>query len=160
MSNSRSLPSSPLRRAAGALLLSSLAAGATAGAALAADAPVEGYRSPDGRIACVLLQGYDASGNAVACGSRSSSRGVLLTGSGAARATPWNWPATQLGSAFFTARWGRTLFLSGGTAKLTGASTTLHCTFTRPTAVLCLNRSGHGLVVTPARASAVAPLTA
>ena len=143
------------RRLAGALLLPTLAAAP----AVAAPAPVEGYRSPDGRIGCTLLQQYDASGNAVACGTRSGTRGVLLATSGRARATSWSWPATTLGESFLTATWNRTLFLSGGTAKLTGSSTTLRCTFTRPTTVTCLNRTGHGLVVTPKHLATVQPLT-
>lgn len=143
-----------------AALSAAFAATACGSAAAAADDPVEGYRSPDGKVACVLFQDYDAKGDAVACGTKQGSRGVLLTGSGAARSTDWRWPAADLGDKLFAARWGRTLFLSGGTAKLTGTSATLRCTFQRPTSVVCLNRTGHGLVVTPSRTSVVAPLKA
>jgi hypothetical protein len=42
--------------------------------------PVEGYRSADSRVGCVMYQGFNADGNAVKCGRRGSSRGLLLTG--------------------------------------------------------------------------------
>jgi hypothetical protein len=147
------------RRLAGALLLPALAATAAATPALGAQAPVEGYRSPDGHVGCVLLQDYNKAGNAVTCGTRDGVRGVLVPSSGRARATSWRWPATTLGESFLTATWNRTLFLTGGTAKLTGSATTLRCAFTRPTTVTCLNRTGHGLVVTPEHIATVAPLT-
>src|SRR4051812_33316196 len=47
-------------------------------AAVAAQ-PVEGYRSADNRVGCVMYQGFDADGNAVKCGRRGFSRGLLLT---------------------------------------------------------------------------------
>src|ERR1700712_4062136 len=131
----------------------------TAAGAATAPQPVEGYRSPDGRVGCVLFQDYDSHGNAVACGRRTGTRGVLLTGSGAAKAAAWTWPADRLGSDFFTARWDRTLYLSGGTAKTTGSSTTLRCVFRSPAGVQCLNRSGVGLAITSTTIGTITPLT-
>jgi hypothetical protein len=147
------------RRLAGALLPSLTAATAIATPAVAVQAPVEGYRSPDGHIGCTLLQNYNKAGDAVACGTETGTRGILLRSSGRARTTSWSWPATTLGQSFLTATWNRTLFLSGGTAKLTGSVSTLHCTFTRPTTVICLNRTGHGLIVTPQRLATAQPLS-
>jgi hypothetical protein len=112
----------------------------------AAAQPVEGYRSADNRVGCVMYQGFNADGNAVKCGRRGSSRGLLLTGDGAARRATWRWPARQLGSLFFRARPGQTLYLVGGTAKLDGDDSTLRCTFTR-SSVRCLNGSGDGVSV-------------
>jgi hypothetical protein len=108
--------------------------------------PVEGYRSTDNRVGCVMYQGFNNDGNAVKCGRRGSSRGLLLTGDGAARRAAWRWPAQQLGNLFFRARPGQTLYLSGGTAKLDGDESTLRCTFTRRS-VRCLNASGDGISV-------------
>ena len=108
--------------------------------------PVEGYRSADNRVGCVMYQGFNAHGNAVKCGRRGSSRGLLLTGDGAARRASWQWPATQLGSLFFRTRPGQTLYLTGGTAKLQGDENTLRCTFAR-SSVRCLNASGNGIAV-------------
>ena len=108
--------------------------------------PVEGYRSADNRVGCVMYQGFNADGNAVKCGRRGSSRGLLLTGDGAARRASWRWPAEQLGSLFFRARSGQTLYLTGGTAKLQGDERTLRCTFAR-SSVSCLNASGDGIAV-------------
>jgi hypothetical protein len=108
--------------------------------------PVEGYRSADNRVGCVMYQGFNADGNAVKCGRRGSSRALLLTGDGAARRASWRWPAKQLGSLFFRARPGQTLYLTGGTAKLQGDVNTLRCTFAR-SSVQCLNASGDGIAV-------------
>ncbi len=119
----------------------------TAGAAQ----PVEGYRSADNRVGCVMYQGFNADGNAVKCGRRGSSRGLLLTGAGAARRATWRWPAKQLGSLFFRAPPGQTLYLVGGTAKVQGDTHTLRCTFTRRS-VRCFNGSGDGISVTGAGA--------
>lgn len=148
------------RRLAGALLLPTLTAAAAlaAGPALAAQAPVEGYRSADGEIACVLYQDYTPAGDAVACGTADGTRGVLLTSSGRARSTAWRWPSGTLGESLLTAKAGRTLYLTGGTAKLTGTTATLRCTFAKPTTVTCLNGKGYGLVVTPDHLATVRPL--
>jgi hypothetical protein len=108
--------------------------------------PVEGYRSADNRVGCVMYQGFNADGNAVKCGRRGSSRGLLLTGDGAARRASWRWPAKQLGSLFFRTRPGQTLYLTGGTAKVQGDESTLRCTFSR-SSVQCLNASGDGIAV-------------
>src|SRR4051795_4772290 len=117
-------------------------------AAVAAQ-PVEGYRSADNRVGCVMFQGFNADGNAVKCGRRGSTRGLLLTGDGAARRATWRWPARQLGSLFFRARPGQTLYLVGGTAKVQGDTHTLRCTFTRRS-VTCFNATGDGVSVTRA----------
>jgi hypothetical protein len=127
------------------LLVAVAVAGSFPSAAHAAQ-PVEGYRSADNRVGCVMYQGFNHDGNAVKCGRRGSSRGLLLTGDGAARRATWRWPAQQLGSLFFRARSGQTLYLSGGTAKLDGDESTLRCTFTR-SSVRCLNASGDGISV-------------
>jgi hypothetical protein len=112
--------------------------------------PVEGYRSADNRVGCVMYQGFNADGNAVKCGRRGSSRGLLLTGGGAARRASWRWPAAQLGSLFFRTRPGQTLYLTGGTAKVQGDEHTLRCTFAR-SSVRCLNATGDGIAVSRPR---------
>ena len=118
--------------------------------------PVEGYRSADNRVGCVMYQGFNNDGNAVKCGRRGSSRGLLLTGKGAARRATWRWPAQQLGTLFFRARPGQTLYLSGGTAKLEGDESTLRCTFTR-SSVRCLNASGDGVTVSHSGTHRITP---
>ena len=108
--------------------------------------PVEGYRSADNRVGCVMYAHFNAVGNAVRCGRRGSARGLLLTSNGAARRATWRWPARELGSLFFSARPGQTLYLYGGTAKLEGDEGILRCTFTR-SSVRCLNGSDDGVRV-------------
>lgn len=107
---------------------------------------VEGYKSANGKVACVYLRDYDANGNAVRCGKQGASRGKLLTSRGTARSVAWTWPAKQLGSSFFTAPSGKTLYLTGGTAKLTGDSKTLRCRFTS-SSVRCTNGAQRTLSV-------------
>lgn len=128
------------------ILIAVAAALATITPAVAVAAPVEGYKSPNGKVACVYLRGYDANGSAVRCGKKGSSRGRLLTNKGAAKSVAWSWPAKQLGSSFFTAPTGKYLYLVGGTAKLTGDSKTLRCKFTT-SSVRCLNGAQKSLSV-------------
>ncbi len=111
--------------------LASLLAAFVAAPAASAATPVEGYRAPDNRVGCVMYQGYNDNGNAVKCGRRGSSNGLLLPSAGAARKQKWRWPARQLGDLFFTATYGQTLYLYGGTAKLEGDDSILRCEFRR-----------------------------
>ena len=108
--------------------------------------PVEGYRTRDGRVACVMYQQFSAAGNAVKCGRRGYSRGLLLTSTGAARRAMWRWPATALGKLFFSVVPGQTLYLYGGTAKVQGDDSVLRCRFTR-SSVRCTNRDGYAIAV-------------
>jgi hypothetical protein len=112
--------------------------------------PVEGYHDRGDRIGCVMYQHYDRHGNAVKCGRNGGERGLLLRSAGSARYRPWSWPDAMLGKLFFTATYGQTLYLRGGTAKLDGDDTILRCTFRkRPTVrVRCLNGDGFGIRVT------------
>lgn len=121
-----------------------------AAASAVAATPVEGYHDAGDRVGCVMYQGFDRDGNAVKCGGRDGSRGLLLRSAGAATSRPWSWPARSLGDRFFIARYGQTLYLRGGTAKLDGDSSDLRCTFKRlPTArVKCRNEDRDGIVVT------------
>jgi hypothetical protein len=147
--------SAVMRWTAGAALTVALCA---AGTASAADRPAEGYQDAGGRVGCVIYQNYDRHGNAVKCGGHESSRGLLLPSAGAASAKPWRWPARTLGDLFFTARYGQTLYLYGGTAKLQGDDSILRCTFKRLPSVRarCLNGDGHGIVVTRTRTRRIA----
>jgi hypothetical protein len=131
---------------------SALAAALWVSAAGAAP-PVEGYHDPGNRVGCVMYQGYDRHGNAVKCGRNGGSRGLLLRSVGTARSKPWSWPAETLGNLFFTAKYGQTLYLYGGTAKLQGDDSILRCTFKkRPSVrVRCVNREGFGIQVTRGR---------
>ena len=133
---------------AGAVLAAAVWA-APAGAA----PPVEGYHDPGGRVGCVLFQGFDRNGNAVKCGVKGGERGLMLRSAGSALSRPWSWPARSLGNLFFTATYGQTLYLVGGTAKLDGSGSDLRCTFKkRPSVrVRCLNGDGAGIVVTRSR---------
>lgn len=142
-----------------------MAALATTGAALwaaapaAAAPPVEGYHDAGDRVGCVMYQGFDRNGNAVKCGGRDGSRGLLLRSAGAASSRPWSWPARSLGSVFFTATFGQTLYLLGGTAKLDGDESDLRCTFKRlpSVRVKCLNGDQRGIVVTRTRLRRIGP---
>jgi hypothetical protein len=119
--------------------------------------PVEGYRSPDGRVGCVLYQAFNEDGNAVKCGRRGSARGLLLPSAGPARSMAWRWPARQLGRLFFTARYNQTLYLYGGTAKLEGDETILRCVFRRGRGVRCTNGDVYAIVVTRTGARRISP---
>jgi hypothetical protein len=121
--------------------------------------PVEGYHDPGDRVGCVMYQGYDRNGNAVKCGHRNGSSGLLLRSAGAAQSKPWTWPAATLGNLFFTASYGRTLYLLGGTAKLDGDASDLRCTFKRSPSVRvrCSNGDGHSIVVTRHKLRRIAP---
>ncbi len=125
-------------------------AAAAACATSAQAAEVEGYHDPGNRIGCVLIQGYDSHGNAVRCGAKGRSRGLLLTNDGSARRASWRWPASKLGTLFFTAGYNTTYYLVGGTAKLDGGRSDLRCTFRRRPSVrvVCKNGDGRGIVVT------------
>lgn len=125
--------------------------------AASAARPVEGYRSADNRIGCVMNQAFNRTGNAVKCGWRGSSRGLLLTSAGPARDARWSWPARQLGDLFFTARYGQTLYLYGGTAKLEGDEAVLRCVFGPSRGVLCTNGEGHTIAVTRVRSPRITP---
>ena len=132
-----------------------VAVGATFAAALpaapvVAAPPVEGYHDRGDRVGCVMYQEYDRHGNAVKCGRDGGERGLLLRSKGAAGFKAWSWPARTLGDLFFTARYGQTLYLYGGTAKLEGDDSILRCRFKkRPSVrVRCLNGDGFGLLVT------------
>jgi hypothetical protein len=137
---------------AAALLVSGALYASTAQAAQ----PVEGYRTADGRIGCVMYQGFNSAGNAVKCGRRGSSRGLLLASDGSARSAAWRWPARSLGSLFFRTTPGQTLYLYGGTAKVEGDDSNLRCSFTRAS-VRCLNGGGAGLTVTATGARRIQP---
>jgi hypothetical protein len=122
-------------------------------AALAAGPPkthgdVEGYHSPDNRVACVMVLRYDAAGNAVRCGHKGSGKGLLLPSRGSARAVKWRWPNPDKLFSWIPARSGQTFYLVGGTAKITGTRHQLRCTFSGRSHVRCLNGQGHGLDVT------------
>src|SRR4051794_24204251 len=132
-----------------------IAAGATLATAVwaiptGAAPPVEGYHDRGDEVGCVMYQGYDRHGNAVKCGRNGGHRGLLLRSAGAARFKPWSWPAESLGDLFFTATYGQTLYLYGGTAKLQGDESILRCTFKRrpSVGVRCLNGEGTGIEVT------------
>jgi hypothetical protein len=109
---------------------------------------VEGYHSPDNRVACVMVLNYNAAGNAVRCGRRGSGKGLLLTSDSAARTVRWRWPNAKRLYSFTAAPTGRTLYLVGGTAKLKGNGRQLRCTFTGRSHVRCVNGRGRGLDVT------------
>jgi hypothetical protein len=119
--------------------------------------PVEGYRSPDSSVGCVLYQNFDSAGNAVKCGRRGSKRGLLLTSSGAAFSAKWAWPAKSLGTLFFKAQYNQKLFLYGGTAKLQGDASILRCVFKRGAGVRCTNRGGYAVVVSRTGSRKVLP---
>src|SRR3954466_9515447 len=110
---------------------------------------VEGYHDRSDRIACVMVK--RASGaTAVRCGARGRSTGLLLGASGAARRVPWAWRADRPDIDYFTATYGKTLYLYGGTAKLVGDASTLRCTFPRSPSVRgrCRHGAGPEIVVT------------
>ena len=132
-----------------AVTLAAVLSAAPAGAA----PPVEGYHDRGDRVGCVMYQGFDRHGNAVKCGFNGGESGLLLRSAGSARAKPWSWPARSLGNLFFTATYGQTLYLVGGTAKLDGDDSELRCAFKkRPSVrVRCLNGDGDGIVVTRSR---------
>jgi hypothetical protein len=123
-------------------------------AALAAAGPprthgdVEGYHSPDNRVACVMVLNYNAAGNAVRCGRKGSGQGLLLASDAAARAVKWRWPDKRKLFSWTRAPAGRTLYLVGGTAKIKGNRHDLRCTFTGRSHVRCVNGQGRGLDVT------------
>jgi hypothetical protein len=131
---------------------------ATAAPAAAAR-PVEGYHDRGGRIGCVMFQNYDRHGNAVKCGRRGRPGGVLLTSAGPSRRAAWTWPARRLGGRFFTAAYGVTYYLYGGTAKLQGDSSILRCVFRRRPSVRvrCTNGDGYAIVVTRTRLRRLEP---
>jgi hypothetical protein len=135
--------------------VAAVAALATVPWAVAAEAapPVEGYHDRGDRVGCVMYQDYDRNGNAVRCGRNGGERGLLLRSAGTARNRPWSWPAATLGTLFFTATYGQTLYLYGGTAKLEGDNSILRCTFRRrPTVrVRCVNGDGFGIQVSRLR---------
>jgi hypothetical protein len=109
---------------------------------------VEGYHSPDNRVACVMVLKYNAAGNAARCGRKGSAKGLLLPASGPARSVTWRWPNAHKLYSFTPAPAGRTLYLVGGTAKVKGNVHQLRCTFTGASHVRCLNGQGRGLDVT------------
>lgn len=124
--------------------------------ALAAGPPkthgdVEGYHSPDNRVACVMVLRYDRAGNAVRCGRKGSGKGLLLASHGAAKTVRWRWPNARKLFSFTPAPLNTTLYLVGGTAKLQGNAHMLRCTFTGRSHVRCLNGAGRGLDVTGKR---------
>jgi hypothetical protein len=125
--------------------------------ALAAPGPpkthgdVEGYHSPDNRVACVMILRYDTAGNAVRCGRKGSRHGLRLASHGAAQPVKWRWPDAHKLFSFTAAPLGQTLYLVGGTAKLDGNAQMLRCTFTGRSHVRCLNGAGHGLDATGKR---------
>jgi hypothetical protein len=135
--------------------LAVLAAPADAGAAQ----PVEGYRDPGKRIGCVMYQFYDSHGNAVRCGAKGKSSGLLLRSAGAASKASWSWPSKSLGQLFFTVSYGRTYYLVGGTAKLDGSSSDLRCVWKRSPSVRvrCTNGDGYAIEITRTRARRIAP---
>jgi hypothetical protein len=108
--------------------------------------PVEGFHSPGNHVACVTLLRYNRDGNAVRCGRKGSGRGRLLAWHGPSRKTRWRWPTKRsLHGFYYAAPPGRTLYLTGGTAKLNGNNSMLRCTFTGRDHVRCLNGDGHGI---------------
>ena len=109
---------------------------------------VEGYHSPDNRVACVLVLHYNAAGDAASCGRKGAGEGLLLPSDGAAKPAKWRWPNPHKLYSFTLAPAGRTLYLVGGTAKLRGNRHDLRCTFTGRSHVRCLNGQGRGLDVT------------
>jgi hypothetical protein len=109
---------------------------------------VEGYHSPDNRVACVMVLHYDADGNAVRCGRKGSGKGLVLPAKRPAKAVKWRWPNPRKLFSFTVAPAGRTLYLVGGTAKVKGNAHQLRCTFTGASHVRCLNGQGRGLDVT------------
>jgi hypothetical protein len=119
--------------------------------------PVEGYQSPDHRVGCVMYQNFDSDGNAVKCGRRGSNLGLLLRSAGFSLHAKWSWPARQLGSLFFQAKPGQTLYLYGGTAKLQGDDSILRCRFALPAKVLCTNGDGYAIEVTRTRMRRISP---
>lgn len=112
--------------------------------------PVEGYHDPGNRVGCVMFQDFNSDGNAVKCGRRAGGRGLLLTAAGPARKASWRWPKRSLKGLFFTATYGKTLYLYGGTAKLEGDSSVLRCVFKRRPSVRvrCTNGDGEAIEVT------------
>jgi hypothetical protein len=126
--------------------------------AASAARPVEGYRSPDNKVGCVLYQNFNSAGNAVKCGRRGSNKGLLLPYAGAARKMAWSWPASRLGTLFFKASWNKTLYLDGGTARLDGGPSILRCTFKKPAEVRCTNGGGYGIIVNKTTLRAVTPI--
>jgi hypothetical protein len=112
---------------------------------------VEGYHSPDNRVACVMILRYDRAGNAVRCGRKGSRHGLLLASRGAAKRVKWRWPDARKLFSFTAAPPGKTLYLVGGTAKLHGNARMLRCTFTGRSHVRCRNGAGRGLDVTGRR---------
>jgi hypothetical protein len=124
---------------------------ALASPAWAGDVDIEGYHDRGDRIACVMVK--RASGaTAVRCGARGRSKGLLLGSSGRARRVRWEWRTDRPDIDHFTVKYGQTLYLYGGTAKLEGDSKTLRCTFLRSPSVRvrCRNRA-HEIVVTRTR---------
>jgi hypothetical protein len=109
---------------------------------------VEGYHSPDNRVACVMVLKYDAAGNAARCGRKGAAKGLLLPSDGPAKSVRWRWPDAKKLFSFTAAPPGRTLYLVGGTAKVKGNAHQLRCTFTGRSHVRCLNGQGRGLDVT------------
>ena len=135
-----------------------MAFGASAVPASAAS-PVEGYHDRGNRIGCVMFQNFNSHGNAVKCGRKEGDRGLLLTSAGPSRKASWRWPAWSLKGLFFTASYGQTLYLYGGTAKLQGDSSILRCTFRRRPSVRvrCTNGDGYAIEVTRTKVRRIAP---
>ena len=121
--------------------------------------PVEGYHDAGSRVGCVMFQNYDRYGNAVECGRRGRPGGLLLTSAGPSRRAAWTWPSRRLRGRFFTAAYGVTYYLYGGTAKLRGDSSILRCVFRRrPTVrVRCTNGDGYAIDVTRTRLRRLGP---
>ena len=144
------------RRATAAV--AALALGAAAAPASAAR-PVEGYHDAGNRLGCVMYQNFNSDGNAVKCGRKGGRRGLLLRSAGPSRKLSWSWPAPTLKRLSFTATYGQTLYLYGGTAKLEGDSSTLRCTFHRRPSVRvrCTNGDGYAIEVTRTRMRGIAP---
>jgi hypothetical protein len=147
-----------MRRAAALAAVLVVALGVVAAPAGAA-APVEGYHDPGNRIGCVMYAFYDSNGNAVRCGAKGKSRGLLLRSAGAASRVSWSWPARTLGNLFFTATYSKTLYLIGGTAKLDGSDADLRCVFRRSPSVRvrCTNGGGYAIEITRTKARRIAP---
>jgi hypothetical protein len=147
------LPCAGMRALLGTLVLALLGS-----APAAADQPVEGYHDSGDRVGCVMYAHFDANGNAVKCGRRGGEHGLLLTSAGPARRKAWTWPARRLGNLFFTASYGVTYYLYGGTAKLEGDRSILRCRFRRaPVRVRCTNGDGHAIVATRHGVRRIAP---